>query len=142
MEHDLLHTDIQQFVHKIILGGNHHVAIKEKVRFCPQLSNSVQTQWHTWAEMTVQYVYMQHLYAALLKDLYLAFQIAHIQANQRRRKDALFIPDRHNSIHPFHVSFDLIACGNGSNCTLLLHADTAGDIAVIHRLPDDILRQV
>ena len=93
VEDDLLNSDIQQLIHKVVLLRHHDMAVKRQVCLCPQLADQVQAERHAGTEMAIQYVHMDHADAGFLQYPDLALKVAHIQADQGRGNDAFLIPN-------------------------------------------------
>ena len=81
MKDNLLHADIQKFIHKIVLLRHHDVTVKGNIGFLSQLSHQIKAQRHTGAEMPIQYIHMEHRHSCFFQNTYLAFQVTHIQAD-------------------------------------------------------------
>ena len=94
VENQLLHADIQKLFHKEVVGGGHQMHIKDHIGLFPQLTNGVQTQRHTGAEMAVQNVHMEHLNTRIFQLANGMLQIAQVtDGDQGGGKNTLFGPD-------------------------------------------------
>ena len=105
MKHNLRSTSLNQLIDKELRFCHHNVCFKFQFCFLSKLLYSIQTQRHTRAEVSVKYIYMNHLQSSFLYHPALLFQVTHIQCNHRWRDMTGFCPN-----FLVHLSFSPTYC--------------------------------